>query len=367
MRIEAIDFARKIPIAVEVADGTIARIDEIPFRDGLPILAPRFFDIQINGAKGVGFTSATLNDDGIRTVAQACRDHGIGGFLPTVITSTSETIHHAFRTLAAARHSDRSLAGMIPGFHLEGPFLSPDDGPRGAHPRAFIRDPDFDEFRRWQDSAYGLIRLVTLAPERPGALPLIESLTRMNVVVAIGHTAATGSLIRAAVNAGAKISTHLGNGCHATLPRHDNPIWEQLAEDRLLASVIADGHHLPPAVLKSIVRGKTPQRIILTCDAGTYAGMPPGVYSDWGTDLELLPSGRMTLKGTPYLAGSAAFTDECVRHYVQTCGVSIFDAIEAAAIRPRELMGLHVPRLEVGVCFESFLGMNETGRIITLG
>jgi N-acetylglucosamine-6-phosphate deacetylase len=243
---------------------------------------------------------------------------------------------------------DAELAERLPAFHLEGPYLCPDDGPRGAHPREHIRDPDPDEFQRLQDLAGGRIRLVTLAPERPGAIPLIEQLTATGVVVSIGHTAATAAQIADAVRAGARLSTHLGNGCHATLPRHDNYLWEQMANDSLTASVIADGHHLPPPVLKSIIRAKTPRRVILTCDAGTFAGSPPGRYSDWGTELEVQPGGKIVLPGTPFLAGSGVFTDTCVSGAIRHGGVSLSEAIQMASVRPRGLLGLPVPAITPG-------------------
>ena len=236
----------------------------------------------------------------------------------------------------------------MPCFHLEGPYLSGEDGPRGAHPKEHIHDPDWDEFRRWQDAAGGRIRMVTVAPERPGALAFIENLTAAGVVVAIGHTAASGAQIRDAVTAGARTSTHLGNGCHATLPRHDNYVWEQLAHDGLWMSVIADGHHLPPAVVRCFVRAKGVARTLLTSDAGSLAGMPPGRYREWGTDLEVLPSGKIVVAGTPFLAGSGHFTDVCVGNVIATAGVSLRDAVEMATTRPRELLGLPVHSVEVG-------------------
>src|SRR5262249_6132555 len=154
------------------------------------------------------------------------------GLCPTLVTNSFEVIQHGFATLAKAC-DDPDLSRAIPCFHLEGPYISPDDGPRGAHPKAHVRAPDWDEFRRWQDAADGRIRLVTLAPEHDSAPTFIEMLTAAGVVVALGHTAATGVRIRDAVRAGARLSTHLGNGCHAQLPRHDNVIWEQLANDGL--------------------------------------------------------------------------------------------------------------------------------------
>ena len=294
-----------------------------------------FFDIQFNGCGGVNFTSATLTREEVRTVVQAAAASGLGGFCPTVITADFATIRHAFATLAAAE-----CATMMPAFHLEGPYISPLDGYRGAHPVEHVRSPCWDEFRRWQDAAGGRIRLVTLAPETAGAIGFIAKLTAANVVVALGHTAATGDEIRAAVEAGAKLSTHLGNGCAALLPRHENAIWEQLAEDRLWASVIADGQHLTPAVLACILRVKSPMRTILTSDASPLAGVAPGQYELWGKTLDVLPTRRIVVSGTPYLAGSYATLPECARYLHETCGVSWPDVVQMACVNPRKLLGL---------------------------
>jgi len=190
--------------------------------------------------------------------------------------------------------------------------------------------------------------MVTAAPERAGALAFVEKLAAAGVVVAIGHTAATGPQIRDAVAAGARTSTHLGNGCHATLPRHDNYVWEQLATDDLWMSVITDGHHLPPAVAKCLVRAKGVGRTLLTCDACSLAGMPAGKYREWGADLEVLPSGKVVVAGTPFLAGSGQLTDRCVGNVIRFAGVSLADAIDMATARPRQLLGLPVPAMEAG-------------------
>lgn len=348
MKITARHYATGEPVAVTAAGGVVTTVDPAADDPGLPWVAPAFFDPQINGCLGVGFSSPDLTPAGVRTVADECRRHGIAAFCPTVITNSFETIRHAFATLSAAVASDAELARRLPCFHLEGPYLSGEDGPRGAHPREHARDPDWDEFRRWQDASGGRIRLVTLAPERPGALQFIERLTAAGVVAAIGHTAATGQQIRDAVSAGARASTHLGNGCHAVLPRHDNYVWEQLACDELWASVIPDGHHLPAAVLKAVVRAKTPARVFLTCDAGSLAGLPPGRYREWGQELEVLPGGKIVVPGTPFLAGSGCFTDTCVANVIRAAGVSLREAVEMASVRPRELLGLPVPRIAAG-------------------
>lgn len=311
-------------------------------------VAPAFFDLQINGCHGHNFSSEKLSGDGVQHIVNECRKHGIGSLCPTLITNSFEAMTHGLRTIAEMSNQDSELAAALPAIHLEGPYLSAEDGPRGAHPREQIRPPNWDEFCRFQESAGGRIKLMTLAPEIDGALPFIELLTKSGVVVALGHTAATGKQIRDAVSAGARLSTHLGNGSHAFLPRHDNYIWEQLAADELWASIICDGHHLPPAVVKSILRVKTPARTILTCDASSLAGLPPGIYHDFGQKLEVLAEGKIVVADSGYFAGSWDFTDRCVNNIIRFAGVSLADAIDMAGSRPRELLGLPFQSLEAG-------------------
>jgi N-acetylglucosamine-6-phosphate deacetylase len=182
------------------------------------------------------------------------------------------------------------------------------------------------------------------------------------VVVSLGHTAASGPQLRAAVSAGARLSTHLGNGSHAVLPRHENYIWEQLADDDLWASIICDGHHLPPAVVRCIVRVKTPARLVLTCDASSLAGLPAGRYREWDQDFDILPTGKIVVAGTSYLAGSGDFTDRCVDNVVRFAGVSLGDAIDMAAARPRELLRLPPRPLAVGTPADLVLFDGEPGK-----
>ena len=302
--------------------------------------APALFDLQVNGCCGVSFTSPGLTTDAIRHVVQVCRRHGIAGLCPTLITQSAETLLHGFTVVRRACESDAEIARAVPALHLEGPYISPVDGARGAHPRCHVRPPDWDEYRRFQEASGGRIRLLTLAPEHDGALSFIEKLTASGVVAAIGHTLASAARLRDAVLAGARLSTHLGNGCPATLPRHDNPIWEQLANDALWASVICDGWHLPAAVARCILRVKTPARTVLTCDASSLAGLPPGLHREGDQEWEVLPSGKVIVPGTDYLAGSGVFTDACVGWAVRNAGVSLRDAVDMASARPRELLGL---------------------------
>lgn len=318
-------------------------------------IAPALFDLQINGCDGISFNSPRLTETEIHRVVEVCRWHGIGALCPTLITNSRQALLHGFAALHRACDSDAVLARALPGLHLEGPYISAEKGPRGAHPLCHVRPPDWDEFRCFQDAAGGRIRLVTLAPEGDGALPFIEKLTASDIVVALGHTAATGACIRAAIAAGARLSTHLGNGCHALLPRHDNYLWEQLAADELWASIIGDGQHLPPAVLRCILRVKTPARTILTCDASSLAGLPPGRYREWDQELEVLPGGRIVVSGTTFLAGSGRFTDACLGHLLALGEVSLADAVDMATARPRQLLGLEAQPLAVGATADLML------------
>jgi N-acetylglucosamine-6-phosphate deacetylase len=311
-------------------------------------VAPALFDLQVNGCEGRNFASAHLAAEDVLHVVRVCRRHGVAGLLPTLITASFEALRHGFATLRQARERFAEVARAVPGYHLEGPYISAEDGPRGAHPRQHVRRPNRDEFLRLQEAAEGRIRLVTLAPEHEGAPAFIEWLVGQGVVVALGHTAASAEQIRAAIRAGARLSTHLGNGSHALLPRHDNYVWTQLAADELWASIIADGHHLPPALLKVMARVKTSARLILTCDASSLAGLPPGRYAEWGQELEVLPEGKVVVPGTPYLAGSAAFTDTCVAVALREMGLPLAEVLDMAGARPREPLGLPAVRLEAG-------------------
>jgi N-acetylglucosamine-6-phosphate deacetylase len=311
-------------------------------------VAPALFDLQINGCHGHSFNTQSLTIGAIRHVIDVCRVHGIAGLCPTLVTNSFEALEHGMVTLRRACEADVAIAHALPALHLEGPYISPEDGPRGAHAKQHVRPPDWEEFRRLQDASGGRIRLVTLAPEHEGALAFIERLCAAGVVVALGHTAANSGRIRDAIAAGARLSTHLGNGSHALLPRHDNYLWEQLAADELWASIICDGHHLPPAVVRCILRVKTPARTILTCDASPLAGLPPGTYREWDQEFEVLASGKIVVPGTSYLAGSWAFTDVCLSNVMRMTGVSLAQALDMASARPRQLLGLPPARLEVG-------------------
>jgi N-acetylglucosamine-6-phosphate deacetylase len=241
--------------------------------------------------------------------------------------------------IADARDADPDVAHAIAAVHVEGPHISGEDGPRGAHPREHVRPPDAAEYRRWQDAARGIVGIVTMAPEWPDAVAYISALTDDGVLVAIGHTAATEAEIRAAVEAGASLSTHLGNGAHAVIRRHPNYIWDQLAEDRLWASMVLDGRHLPRSVIRTFLRAKGTERIIAVSDAVTFAGMPPGRYEGFGTALELREDGSLHVAGTQYLAGSTTSLDVAIGVAMRDGGLAIDEAVRLVTSNPASLLG----------------------------
>lgn len=351
MRLRARHYRTAQPLDIVCEHGKITRVESAtnqPADAEAQWVAPAFCDVQINGCDGISFNAETLTHAQIRHVVDTCRKHGIAQLCPTLVTGSHDALAHGFRTLHSACAEEADLKRAIVGIHLEGPYISPEDGPRGAHPKQHVRSPDWDEFCRFQDAAHGMIRMLTIAPETPGAIGVIEKVAQSGVIVALGHTAASGACIREAVKAGARISTHLGNGSHAMLPRHDNYLWEQLANDQLWASIIADGHHLPDPVMRCIIRVKTPSRLILTCDASPLAGSPVGMYPQWENAFEVLPIGKIVVAGTPYLAGSWAFTDLCVGKMLELGETTLGDTLDLASNRPRELLGLPPRGMEVG-------------------
>jgi N-acetylglucosamine-6-phosphate deacetylase len=295
---------------------------------------PGFFDLQINGFGGVDFNSPLTTPDALYRAIEQLRGRGVTRFLPTLGTSSLERFAQCARTLIRTPHP-----AMV-GLHMEGPYISSEDGPRGAHPRAYVAAASKDDFLRRQEAAAGRIRLVTLAPEARGASELIECLVGWGIRVAIGHTAASPEQIRDAVKAGATLSTHLGNGCANQLPRHPNVIWEQLATDELVASFIVDGHHLPPATVKAMVRAKTPSRTLLVSDAVTVAGCPPGTYEFNGEPVVLSEAGRVSQPGKPWLAGSSATLDLCVAKAASYTGLTVEEVLPMASTQPARYLGL---------------------------
>jgi N-acetylglucosamine-6-phosphate deacetylase len=348
MRFTARDFRDGHWLVLDIGDATIAAVRPA---DGPPEpgpdddwVAPAFWDIQVNGRWGHSFSSPDLTVDQVAAIVRAQAPLGTARLCPTLITAPADHLVHGVRTIAAACDAWADVAARIVGIHLEGPFLSELDGYRGAHPAASIRDPDWGLFQELQDASGGRIVLMTLAPERTGAIEFIHRATSAGVVIALGHTSAGAATLQAATEAGARLSTHLGNGIAAELPRHPNPIWHQAASRQLWASFIADGHHLDRATLRVLAKAKEPGQTILVSDASPLAGLAPGVYGEWAVD----PSGKIVVAGTPYLAGSNQGLEVGLQNLLAATDWTIAQAIGTVTSNPARLLGRPEPRIAQG-------------------
>ncbi len=336
MKCCGLDALTGLPVEVEFGK-TIESV--CAGQDSSRRLAPGWIDLQVNGFAGVDYNSPAAPHEEIARSIRVLFSTGVTRFYPTVITGSPEDMTGALRNLAEAK--ERIPEGeAIEGFHVEGPHISPEDGPRGAHPRRWVRRPDIHEFHRMQDAARGLIRLVTLSPEWPEAPRYIETLVEEGVVVSIGHMNAGAAQIADAVSAGATMSTHLGNGAHSVLPRHPNYLWEQLAEDRLSAGFIVDGIHLPASFLKTALRAKGLERAVLVTDAAAPAGCAPGRYKLGEQEVDLTADNRVMLAGQARLAGSALRMDRGIENLMRLAGVDLAGAVRMATLNPARVAGI---------------------------
>jgi N-acetylglucosamine-6-phosphate deacetylase len=299
-------------------------------------------ETQINGYWGRGFKDVDLGPEGMRDLCWSIALSGSTQFLPTVTTDTMERMSGAMANLDAACRAYPDVAAMVVGIHQEGPWISPIDGPRGAHPLASVTAPNMDDFKRLQAAAGGRIAILTLAPEVEGAIDLIARVSAQDVVVALGHHQADGETIDRAVEAGARAVTHLGNGCNTMMRRHPNLLWHQAAEDRLYTGLIADGQHLPPATVKVLARAKPRERLILVSDAISMAGAPPGLYRVGDAIAEMTPAGRYGFYQSPLLMGAAVPLARCLANFAAFVGEGRSPAtyLDHATRVPATLLGL---------------------------
>ncbi len=299
---------------------------------------PGLVDLQVNGFAGVDFNDAMLSGDAMDQALHAMLRTGVTTCLPTLITAPEDVLAARLHALDRAVANSRLGALMVPGFHLEGPFLNPTPGYAGCHPAAAMVAPDIALLRRITQGLERPVLLLTLAPEREGALDVIAWAHAQGVLVAMGHTAATGGEIDLACQAGLRLSTHLGNALPQPQPKFVNPLMAQLAEDRLSASFIADGIHSPVAALKVMLRAKTMLRSVLVTDATAAAGAPPGVYHFAGMTIERRQDGSVREPQSPVLAGSALCLDQAVRNLIDWGLADADQSIAAASIRPAALL-----------------------------
>ncbi len=351
-KIEGIHYLTGRPVSLEIEGGIIADLKDIPSlkADSANLyLAPGLIDNQINGYAGIDFSGNDLDDNSLLSAARAIWSEGVTTFIPTLITNSFESIVNNLTILNEACQNNEELRVSIPGFHLEGPYLSPVEGYRGCHPVEFMRKPSIREFLEFQKASGGRIIQVTVAPETEGAMEFIRECSIRGIKVAIGHSNASADQINMAVECGATISTHLGNGCANLIHRHNNPIWPQLANERLTPSIIADGHHLTAEEIKVFCKVKGTDNIILTSDVIYLAGMAPGRYSFLGAEVLLKADGMLINEDLNCLAGASFPLKKGVENIIKFTGCSLSDAIKMASENVARIYGLNsIGSLEKG-------------------
>jgi len=341
------DAATGKGIAVSLQGDRIGAIEPVEY-DGPLFLSAGLVDLQVNGYAQFDLNDGTLTAERVASLTDLLLAMGTTTYLPTLVTASEVNIIAGLQAIAQARARYPHVARAVPFVHVEGPFISPHDGSRGAHPAAHVRNADSAEFDRWQAASGGLVGLLTLSPHNDASLALIRHAVAHGVYVAIGHTDATPEQIHAAADAGATLSTHLGNGAAAMLPRHPNAIWSQLADDRLTATFIGDSHHLPADPLIVMLRAKGLERSLLVSDVASPGGLEPGIYHQTiGGRVQLWANGRLGTPGTPYLAGAALPLRDCVARTVAMTGLSLAQVLMLATVNPGRFAGGR-GRLEVG-------------------
>ena len=343
-KFEGIFYLDGSPVEIEIADGIIRKITRItslrnPQNKDL-LIAPGFIDHQVNGCLGIEFSSMELTTEQVRKSTNELWKAGVTTYMPTLTTNSKEVLLHGFSVLAKSIEEDPQLKMSIAGFHLEGPYISPVDGYRGAHDKQWVRPPDWQEFLELYKTADENILQVTVAPEVEGAIEFIRKCTQLGVIVSIGHHNATTDMVQQAADAGAVLCTHLGNGCANMINRHFNPLWPQLAEDRLMISIICDGFHLQPEEVNTFFRVKGVDRTLITSDAGNLAGLPAGVYENNGRELEVTKEGMIKYPAQDVLAGSASFIDKGVGNIMRFTECRLADAVHMAGRNQADLFGL---------------------------
>lgn len=335
MRITGRDPATGRVLRVTVEDGLITEVNT-GTGGTEPWLAPGLIDLQVNGYAGHDVNAPDVDETTVTAMVRALHGAGVTTVVPTIVSAPKERIAAALAAIARARTADPLVAHAIPYAHLEGPFLSAEEGPRGAHDPRHVRPADLAELRRWGD----LAGMVTVSPHDDAAIDLIAGATRAGTLCAIGHTHATPEQVTRAIDAGAVLATHLGNATYATLPRHPNQLWTQLADDRLHAGFIADGHHLPADTFRAMLRAKGAERSHLVSDVTALGGMPPGRYrTPVGGEVELSEDGRLSRVGTPFLAGASRSLADGVATAITMAGLTLAAGLRLATENPGRFTG----------------------------
>jgi N-acetylglucosamine-6-phosphate deacetylase len=283
----------------------------------------RFIDLQVNGYAGIDFNQNDLTEEDMHVACARLKEDGVEGILATIITASLEEMAIRLRRIVQLREQDPLVKELIIGFHIEGPFLSARAGYRGAHPVEFIRPADVDIMNRMLDAADGLTRIVTLAPETDDHFHVIKSLAGKGITVSAGHCDPDRDELKAAIDAGLTMFTHLGNGCPQELHRHDNILQRVLSlKDHLWLCFIADGIHIPFYALGNYLSLAGMERSIIVTDAMAGAGAPPGTYRVGHIELEVGEDRVVREPGKPNFAGSAIDMIQSCQNLITEIGLS---------------------------------------------
>lgn len=302
----------------------------------------RLFDFQVNGFAGVDFQRLEVEFEALQHAVERLRWHRMAKILYTLTTDSIDAICRKLEQVEGYRERDPAIAETVAGYHIEGPWISVEDGYNGAHPKELAVSPKESDFEKLWSASNGNIKLITLAPEREGAIPMIETVTARGVRVGLGHTNASETDIDAAIRAGATMGTHVGNAVPAVIHRHDNVIQRLLARDELIACLIPDGIHLPPFVLKNFYRAKPEGNVLFTTDCMAAAGAPPGKFTLRHRTLEVGADGIVHLPGDTRFAGSSLCLDRGVRNLQAWLGFSEAEAIEMCSEKAAEHFGVAI-------------------------
>ncbi len=337
------------PIEISIFNGKIEDVFPIESSPENLWIGPGFTDIQVNGYGGLDYNEIQSDILALGQISRKLIQNGVTSHFPTIITNSPEKISALIQQIIQLRKMDSLANSCITGIHIEGPFISPEDGPRGAHFKEYVQAPNWDLFQKWMTESEGLIRMITLSPEWEGSIGFIEKCLDSGILVSIGHTNATHSQVQEAVKAGARLSTHLGNGMHSTIARHPNYLWSQLAAENLSATIIADGFHLPAEVIQVFKKVKA-EKLMLVSDSVALAGMPPGNYeAAVGGKVTLSPDGKLHLFGNPKtLAGSAMNLIQGVNFLLKNQLADLSEAWKMASIRPKRLFDPSFDPFQIG-------------------
>jgi N-acetylglucosamine-6-phosphate deacetylase len=343
----------------ELAAGTQTRVLDYPGAT----LAPAFLDVHIHGAAGHDVMEAT--PEALNVIGRFLASHGTGSYLPTTVTASIEATLRALsglaKLLAQQRGQSEADFGARPlGIHLEGPFLS--HAKRGAQPAEHLLPPDTALFDRLFEAAEGHIRLMTLAPELPGAVELVAHATARGVRISVGHSNATAAETRAAIAAGAVSATHTFNAMRPLDHREPGILGTVLTTDSLFAELVCDGIHTAPELVNLWWRAKGPERAILITDAMSAAGMPDGEYQLGGFAVQVANS-RATVGGV--LAGSVLTLDRALANFMEFTGAPLNHALRLLTANPAAMTGLddHAGSLRVGEP-ANLVAVDATGRLV---